>query len=92
MIMKLFPVILFFMVHYNCIVTTSNTSHTSHNHIVNSKTSKLKLRKSFNAIGKKLITDVEKNPMNKGCKCSRKGECKPKGCKVRRTGSRSIAG
>ena len=64
----------------------------SHKHIVNSNTSKLESRRLFSAIGKKLISYFENNPINKGCKCNRKGECKPKGCKLRRPSSRTMAG
>ena len=95
--MKLFPVILGLLVYYDCNVTNSNYmliqfDAQSHNHIVKPNTSKLKAKELFNSIGRKLISDFDKNPMNKRCKCSRKGECKAKGCKFRRSKSRSIAG
>ena len=95
--MKFFPVILSLLVYYDCNVTNSNYmliqfDAQSHNHIVKSKISRSKAKELFNSIGRKLISDFDKNPMNKRCKCSRKGECKPKGCKLRRTSSRSIAG
>ena len=96
--MKLFPVILVLLLYYYCNVTDSNYKFNininiqSHNRIVNSKTSTLESSKLFNAIGKRRISDLENNPINKGCNCNRKGECKPKGCKLRRASSRSIAG
>ena len=95
--MILVPVIFLLLVQYGFKVTNSNNMLTqfdaqSHKHIVNSDTSKLESRRLFDTIGKKLISDFENNPINKGCKCNRKGECKPKGCKLRRASSRSMAG
>ena len=95
--MILVPVFLLLLVHYIFKVTNSNDiliqfDAQSHKHIVNSNTSKLESKRLFNAIGIKLISDFENNPINKGCKYNRKGECKPKGCKSRRASSRSMAG
>ena len=92
--MNLFPVILVLLAYYNCKVTNwlVQFDAQSKNHAVNSKTSKLEARRLFKAIGKRLISDFENKKINIGYKCSRKGECKPKGCKLRRTSSRSIAG
>ena len=95
--MKLFPVVLVLLAYYICKVTNSNYmliqfDAQSHNRIVNSNTSKSESTRLFNAIGKRLISDFENNKISIGCKCSRKGECKPKGCKLRRSKSRSIAG
>ena len=97
MITKFVSLIVFFMTHYNLKPTNSNYmliqfNPQSHNDIESSKSSKSEAMRLFDAIGRKLISTFERNQINKGCKCSREGKCEPKGCKLRRASSRSIAG
>ena len=94
MIMKLFLVILVLLAYYASKVTRSNSTLIqfdvqSDSRIVNSNTSKLESRKSSHAIGK---DNIENNQTNIRCKCSVQGGCIPKGCKSRKSKSRSIAG
>ena len=103
MIIKFVSLIVFFMAHYDFKPTNSNNMLIPFNaqshidididiDIKNSKSSKSEARRLFDASGRKLISTFERNQINKGCKCSREGKCEPKGCKLRRASSRSIAG
>ena len=62
----------------------------SHNQIVDTRYSKIKAQRLFEAIGKQLDSAFENNQINIECKCSHEGKCEPKGC--RRASSRSIGG
>ena len=83
------------MAYHNFKITNANymllqIKDQSHNHIVNSKTSKIKARILSEASRKKLISAFESNQSNMECNCSHEGKCEPKGC--RRASSRSIGG
>ena len=97
MIIKFVSLIVFFMAYYNFKFSNSNymliqINDHSHNHIVNSNTSKVKARRSFEVIRKKLISALKSNQINIECKCSHEGKCEPKGCKPKRASSRGIGG
>ena len=97
MIIKFVFLIVFFMAYYNFKFSNSNymliqINDQSHNHIVNSNTSKIKAQRLYEAIGKKLISALESHQINIECKCSHEGKCEPKGCKSKRASSRSIGG
>ena len=97
MIIKFVSLIVFFMAYYNFKFTNLNymliqINDQSHNHIVNSKTSKIKARILSEASRKKLISAFESNQSNKECNCSHEGKCEPKGCNVRGLRSKRIGG
>ena len=97
MIIKFVSLVVFFMAYYNFKFTNANymllqIKDQSHNHIVNSKTSKIKARRFSEASRKNLISAFESNQSNIECNCSHEGKCEPKGCNVRGLRSKSIGG
>ena len=85
------------MAYHNFKITNANymllqIKDQSHNHIVNSKTSKIKARRFSEASRKNLISAFESNQSNIECNCSHEGKCEPKGCHLRGLRSGSTGG
>ena len=95
--MSMNSLIVFFMAYYTFKFTNSNymllqIKNQNHNHIVNSKSSKIKARRLSEASKKKLISAFESNQINIECKCNHEGKCEAKGCNLRGLRSGSIGG